>query len=193
MRLTGRTFVVTVSAALVFVAAVAGAALLSRDPGNKGSLSRPIRPEWTEARWPFPIDPWGKGKAFRCKAVDCGSEVHVYVRAKLGFCNCTSGIADDEDLAGMGDLSLIGRQAVPVGVGRPITIGSMHGRSRTYSVSGSQNRNETVISIAFNQRCDMVAATVLLQDGASASIEQAVMDFLNSENMLKWAETTLGL
>ena len=189
----GRTLVIAVSAALVSVAAIAGSALLSRDPGNNGSSSRPIRPVWTEAHWPFPIDPWGKGKAFRCKALDCGSEVHLYVRAKLGFCNCTTGIADDADLERMGDLELIGRQAMPLDAGRPISVGSMQGRSRAYSISGSQNRTETVISIALNQRCDMVAATVLLQDGASPSIELAVMGFLNSATMLKWAEVTLGL
>jgi hypothetical protein len=93
----------------------------------------------------------------------------------------------------MGDLELIGRQATPLGAGRPITVGSMQGRSRAYSLSDSQNRNETVISIAFNERCDMLAATVLLQHGALAAIEPAVMDLLNSATMLKWAEATLGL
>jgi hypothetical protein len=78
MRLTGRTHVIAASAALVSVAAIAASALLSRGPGNKGSSSRPLRPVWTEAHWPFPVDPWGKGKAFRCKALDCGSEVHLY-------------------------------------------------------------------------------------------------------------------
>ena len=34
------------------------------------------RPVWTEVAWPFPIDQWGKGKAFRCKAADCGAEVN---------------------------------------------------------------------------------------------------------------------
>ena len=33
---------------------------------------------WTEVAWPFPIDQWGKGKAFRCKAADCGAEVNIY-------------------------------------------------------------------------------------------------------------------
>ena len=27
-------------------------------------------PVWTEVAWPFPIDQWGKGKAFRCKAAE---------------------------------------------------------------------------------------------------------------------------
>jgi hypothetical protein len=42
-------------------------------------------PVWTEIAWPFPTDPWGKGKAFRCKTADCGAEVNIYLRAKLGF------------------------------------------------------------------------------------------------------------
>ncbi|NOJ43649.1 hypothetical protein [Bradyrhizobium australiense] len=192
MRLTGRTFAVTVSAALILVAAIAVLPILSTELANK-SVLRALRPVWTEAHWPFPTDPWGKGKAFRCRAADCGSEVHLYVRAKLGFCNCATGIADDTDLEQMGDLALIGGQAKPLGAGRPITVGSMRGRTRAYSVSAAQNRNGAVISLAFNQRCDMVAATVLLQHGASTSIEPAVLEFLNSEIMLKWAETTLGL
>ena len=32
-------------------------------------------------RWPFPIDQWGTGRAFACKAADCGTEVKLYLRA----------------------------------------------------------------------------------------------------------------
>jgi hypothetical protein len=56
------------------------------------------RPVWTEVKWPFPIDQWGTGRAFVCKAGDCGSEVKLYLRAKLGSCNCATGVADDADL-----------------------------------------------------------------------------------------------
>jgi len=49
------------------------------------------------------------------------------------------------------------------------------------------------LSLAFNQRCDMVAATVLVGPGAPASLEPAVLAFLNSDGMLKWAEIALGL
>ena len=55
-------------------------------------------PVWLEVPWSFPIDQWGKGKAFTCKAADCGTAVTVYVRAKIGFCNCSTGVADDEEL-----------------------------------------------------------------------------------------------
>jgi hypothetical protein len=186
MRVNGRMLVIAVIA-LALATAITVTALL---PGGseEGFSSRPIRPLWAERHWPFPVDPWGKGKAFHCKAVDCGGEVHVYVRAKLGFCNCTTGIADDEDLDRMGDLDLIGGRVMPIGPGRQITVGSLQGRSRVYSRGG-----RTVIAMAFNERCDMVAATTLLAHKASPAMESAVLDFLNSETMMKWTEVTLGL
>ena len=187
MRVNGRMLVIAISAALVFATVITASGLL---PGGseEGFSSRPIQPVWAETHWPFPVDPWGKGKAFRCNAPDCGGEVHVYVRAKLGFCNCTTGIADDEDLDRMGDLDLIGGRVMPIGPGRPITVGSMQGRSRIYSLGG-----RTAIAMAFNERCDMVAATTLLPHKPSPAMESAVLDFLNSETMLKWTEVTLGL
>src|SRR5262249_39513256 len=61
------------------------------------------RPSWNEVSWPFPMDQWGKGKAFVCRAADCGAEVTVYIRAKIGFCNCTTGVADDAELDRISD------------------------------------------------------------------------------------------
>src|SRR5438552_17378747 len=57
---------------------------------------------WTEVKWPFPLDQWGIGRAFRCPAEACGSEVNLYLRAKIGFCNCTTGVSDDEELDRVG-------------------------------------------------------------------------------------------
>ena len=57
-----------------------------------------VRPVWTEVGWPFPLDQWGRGRAFQCKAADCGREVKLYLRAKIGFCNCATGVADDAEL-----------------------------------------------------------------------------------------------
>ena len=98
MRRTGRTLAVAVAAAIGAAGALGASALLLRDQRDQVWSIAAVRPVWTEVQWPFPVDPWGKGKAFRCKAGDCGSEVNLYVRAKLGFCNCTTGIADDTDL-----------------------------------------------------------------------------------------------
>ena len=57
-------------------------------------------------KWPFPLDQWGTGRAFRCGAADCGAEVSLYLRPKLGFCNCATGVSDDEELDRVGDLEL---------------------------------------------------------------------------------------
>ena len=76
------------------------------------------RPAWTEVPWPFPIDQWGMGKAFVCKAADCGTTVTVLIRAKIGFCNCSTGVADDEELDRISDFELLGNQLTAQGPGR---------------------------------------------------------------------------
>jgi hypothetical protein len=149
-------------------------------------------PVWTEIAWPFPTDPWGKGKAFRCKTADCGAEVNIYLRAKIGFCNCTTGVADDEDLDRMGDLALVG-EVSPLGAGRPISIARMDGRSRTYVLNARNPLGKTAISVVFRERCDMIAATAVLGHDRPAAIEPSVIAFLNGSTVMRWAEITLGL
>jgi hypothetical protein len=149
-------------------------------------------PVWTEIAWPFPTDPWGKGKAFRCKTADCGAEVNIYLRAKMGFCNCTTGVADDEDLDRMGDLALVG-EVSPLGAGRPISIARMDGRSRTYVLNARNPLGKTAISVVFRERCDMIAATAVLGLDRPAAIEPSVIAFLNGSTVMRWAEITLGL
>jgi hypothetical protein len=149
-------------------------------------------PVWTEIAWPFPNDPWGKGKAFRCKATDCGAEVSVYLRAKIGFCNCTTGVADDDDVDRMGDLVLVG-EASPLGTSRPIRIAWMEGRSRAYALNGRNPLGKTAISVVFRDRCDMIAATAVLGHDRPAAIEPNVIEFLNGSTVMRWAEITLGL
>ena len=149
-------------------------------------------PVWTEIAWPFPTDPWGKGKAFRCKTADCGAEVNIYLRAKIGFCNCTTGVADDDDLDRMGDLALVG-EVSPLGTGRPISIARMEGRSRTYVLNARNPLGKTAISVVFRERCDMIAATAVLGHDRPAAIEPSVIAFLNGSTVMRWAEITLGL
>jgi hypothetical protein len=148
-------------------------------------------PVWTEVAWPFPVDPWGKGKAFRCSAADCGTEVKIYLRAKAG-CNCTTGVTDDDDLDRMGDLVLVG-EVSPRGNGHPITVGWMKGRSRAYSLNARNPHGKTVISVVFNERCDMIAATAVLGHDDPAATEPSVIEFLNGNTVMRWAEFTLGL
>ena len=168
----------------------AGAMALLKSPRTGGTP----HPVWTEVAWPFPIDQWGRGKAFRCNAVDCGAEVSLYLRAKIGFCNCVTGVSDDAELDRMSDFDLIGA-GVPLGAGRRIEVGRMQGRSRAYALGQAAGKtvSKTAISVAFNDRCDMVVATALVPHDRPAAMEPGVIAFLNSRTVLHWAETALGL
>jgi hypothetical protein len=48
-----------------------------------------------------------------------------------------------------------------------------------------------VLSLAFNDRCDVIVATVLAGDDPVAQ-EQAVLAFLNGDLIRHWAEQVLG-
>src|ERR1700743_1668054 len=63
---------------------------------------------WREISWPYPRDGWAAGRALRCEG--CGGDlrgVELYVRPKIGFCNCTTGVTDDEEVDRVADLDLI--------------------------------------------------------------------------------------
>ena len=149
------------------------------------------RPAWADAKWPFPIDQWGTGRAFVCKAADCGADVTLYLRAKLGFCNCTTGVSDDAELDRVGDLELLSSKFEGLRDGQPINVGWMKGRSRPYRVTMAYAPARSALAIAFNDKCDVVVATVVANDMAAA--ERAALSFLNGDLVLRWAEKELGL
>jgi len=150
---------------------------------------------WSKVKvnWPFPMDQWGKGKAFRCKAADCGTEVTVYVRAKIGFCNCATGVSDDEELDRISDYDLLGNKLAALGPGQPIAVAWMKGRSRAFTLDGEHPAGKSALSIGFNDRCDAIVATAVLAHEQPAAVERSVLEFLNSKTVVQWAEVTLGL
>ena len=186
MRTAGRVAIVTASLAGVVAAALAWSGL------PRHAAATATAPVWTELAWPFPVDPFGKGKAFHCRAADCGTEVNVYLRAKIGFCNCATGVADDDDVDRMGDVVLVG-SASPLGASRPVRIGSMDGRSRAYALNARNAPGRTAISVVFRERCDMIAATAVVGHDRPAAVEPSVIEFLNGSTVMRWAEVTLGL
>lgn len=161
--------------------------------GNGTMVTAPPHPVWAEVKWPFPVDEWGMGKAFRCEAAACGGEVNLYIRAKIGFCNCTTGVSDDAELDRLSDLRLIGETPSVLGPGRPINVAWMKGRSRSYAVVDSFRVRKSALAVAFNDHCDAVVATVVVAHDRPALIEPGVIDFLNSRTIIRWAEVTLGL
>jgi hypothetical protein len=185
------------SLALLIAAALAGllaadAVTVSVEQQASGPATS-VRPTWTEVKWPFPLDQWGVGRAFKCQPADCGSEVNLYLRAKLGFCNCTTGVSDDAELDRVGDLELLSATFNGLSDGRPITVGWMHGRSRPYSISMRYGAPSTALAVAFNDKCDVVVTTVVAERNRLAAVERAALEFLNGDLVLRWVEKELGL
>jgi hypothetical protein len=168
-------------------AAVVGISLLAAPGAIHSVPARPpgeLQPAWTEFKWPFAVDQWGIGRAFVCKPVDCGVEVNVYLRPKIGFCKCATGVDDDDELERVGDLPLIGEKAVALGAGRPIEVASMKGRSRSYRVTDpAQGR---LLSFGFNDRCDVIVALATIGAGELEALEPAVLAFLSGERVQRW-------
>ena len=93
---------------IVALGALSGVAAYERAAPRAG--------DWREIAWPFPRDGWPAGRAFR------GGDVEVYVRPKAGFCNCDSGVADDDEVDRVADLDLISERFVPREAGHVIRI-----------------------------------------------------------------------
>lgn len=184
---------------LVLVAGIGGYAgfLAAKSPFDWHHLSSRDRSVWTEVEWPFPIDEFGGGWAFQCKAADCGVDVNLYVRPKIGFCNCNAGVADDEELDRVSDIGLVGSERSALGPGQPINVGWMKGRSRGYKVaapSGPDRSAKSALSLAFNpfnRTCDLIVATVVAGDEPVAQ-EQVVLEFLDGDLVRHYAEELLG-
>src|SRR5205085_4133499 len=113
-------------------------------------------PVWSEVKWPFLLDQWGAGRAFRCAAEQCGSEVHVYLRAKIGFCRCATGVSDDDEIDRVGDTELFGRDFAPLAPGRAVIAGLMKGRARPFMVRRALQPSLPVLTIALANKCDAV-------------------------------------
>lgn len=157
-------------------------------PDRGGAVATPSHPVWADVQWPFPMDEWGKGKAFRCTAADCGAEVSLYIRAKIGFCNCTTGVSDDDELNRLSDFNLMGDKHSVMGPGHPIAVAWMKGRSRSYTVAGPFRAGESALAAAFNDHCDAIVTTVVVAHDHPVIIEPSVIEFLNSKTILSWAE-----
>jgi hypothetical protein len=154
-----------------------------------------IEPVWTDAKWPFLLDQWGIGRAFVCEPADCGIKVEITIRPKIGFCNCSAGVYDDNELERVADTDLRSRKFRALGPSSPIKVGWMYGRSRPYVAIDDETgaEGERLISVAFNDECDAVVALVALGSGDPDVIEPAVISFLKTRPLVLWVKKELGL
>jgi hypothetical protein len=142
---------------------------------------------WQEIPWPFPRDGWPAGRAFRC--ADCG-DVGLYVRPKIGFCNCEAGVADDDEVDRVADLDLISPRFVPLAAGRMVRVADMAGRSRAYELAMADG-SHAAIGFALSHRCDLVVA-VALGKVAEGGLQQEAEQFLESQGLHRWVLASLG-
>jgi hypothetical protein len=147
--------------------------------------ARPDLEGWREIAWPFPRDGWPAGRAFRCDTVACGSEVELYVRPKIGFCNCDSGVADDDEVDRVADLDLISERFVPREAGSVTRIAEMKGRLRAYDLNMPDGSRHAAVGIALSHRCDLLVA-VAQGNGEAGGIQRVALDFLGSSDMARW-------
>jgi hypothetical protein len=187
------TLILGVGMALGIVATVAAVMLDAWPRAGPPELKAGGQPAWTEIEWPLAVDLWSVGRAFRCAPPACKSEIALFVRAKIGFCNCTTGVADDAELERLADFDLFGGGHAADGPGRQVAVASMKGRSRSYAISSTSPDGKSALVIAVNDRCDAIVATAIVANDRPVAVEPAVLDFLNGDTVSKWVQVTLGL
>jgi len=180
-------------AALAFGVLSGGAAYERMGPhGARASGSEEAWREiaWREITWPFPRDGWPAGRAFHCDAAACGAEAELYVRPKIGFCNCDTGVADDDEVDRVADLDLMSKRFVPLAAGQVIKVAGLTGRLRGYQLSMADGTQRTAVGFALSRRCDLMVA-VVQGEGSAGVVQHVAEDFLNSEPMVHWMMSEL--
>jgi hypothetical protein len=152
---------------------------------------RPQAGAWQEIAWPFPRDGWPAGRAFRCSGEVCGDDVELYVRPKIGFCNCDSGVADDDEVDRVADLDLMSQRFTPLEPGKVVRIADMPGRLRSYDLKMADGSQHAAVGIAVSRRCDLLVA-VAQGTGSAPGVQRVALDFLGSDDMTRWMMSAMG-
>ncbi|MGA7325276.1 MAG: hypothetical protein WBX25_12505 [Rhodomicrobium sp.] len=152
---------------------------------------------WQEIAWPFLRDAWPAGKAFRCVADECNKGDEVYVRPKIGFCNCTTGVDGDDEVDRVTDLDLISENFVPVQAGKETNFAGMAGRMRYYTIQLPDGTTRQATGFAVSHGCDVIVAVLQrmspgLASRPEAQIEVSALTLLSSKEVADWLYSTLG-
>jgi hypothetical protein len=146
---------------------------------------------WQEITWPFPRDGWPAGRAYHCTAASCGEEIDLFARPKIGFCNCSTGVADDDEVDRVADLDLLSERFVPLAPGKVIHVAEMAGRARNYTIDMPDGSRRIAVGIAASRRCDLMVA-VAVAKVATPGLDQRALAFLDSHAMTGWMNVVLA-
>ena len=177
-----------IATAVLALGALSGAAAVREAPVEDAA---PRDAVWRDIAWPFPRDAWPAGRAFRCDAASCGHAVEIYLRPKIGFCNCDTGVADDDEVDRVADLDLISDRFVPTAPGRVVHVADMAGRARGYDLKMPDGTQHAAVGIALSHRCDLLVA-VVQGEGATADLQRIALAFLASDETRHWMMAALG-
>ena len=144
-------------------------------------------PVWRAADWGRPIDNWGTGMAFVCDNDACPGGARLFARTKVGFCNCYSGVADDEELDRIGDVDLHGETFNPVAPGVVTEVGPLKGRKRLFDIPNRWFGTTHVLSIVVATDCKAVVATIVSGTAVTPEEERAAVAVLNDKPFQEWA------
>jgi len=177
-----RRLIAIAIAALVFGAFSGGAAYQKMHAAGEAH-------HWQEIAWPYPRDGWPAGRAFRCDG--CAEPIELYVRPKIGFCNCDTGVADDDEVDRVADLDLISERFAPLAPGKVIRVADLSGRARAYDLDMQGGIRHGAVGIAVSHHCDLLVAVV--QGGARADeLQREAAAFLATREMKQWMMAALG-
>lgn len=177
-----RRAVTILAAAVALGASGVGAYQLAPQPAATSA-------HWRELAWPFPRDGWPAGRAFRCEGGGCdGAE--LYIRAKRGFCNCDSGVADDDEVDRVTDIDLIIPRFTATAPGEMVHVGEMHGRARHYDLAIYDGASHAAVGVAISRHCDLFVAAAQGRGDANA-MQHAALAFLETQEMKAWATAAL--
>ncbi|HKU05856.1 MAG TPA: hypothetical protein VJR30_07295 [Bradyrhizobium sp.] len=144
---------------------------------------------WREIAWPFPRDGWPAGRAFRCEGGCSG--IQLYVRPKLGFCNCDRGVADDEEVDRVSDLDLISPRFAPLRPGEVIRVADMPGRLRTYELRMPDEARHVAVGIAVSHRCDVLVAVAQGPAAVAGDVQPAAVGLLATNEIWQWVQSAM--
>ena len=71
-------------------------------------------------------------------------------------------------------------------------VGLLAGRTQPFRVTGRVAAPRFLLEVALNNRCDAVVATAVAQEPLGTAQQQAVLAFLGSEAVQRWAADNTG-
>ena len=81
------------------------------------------------------------------------------MRPKIGFCNCDSGVADDDEVDRVADLDLISERFAPLRAGQRWSASpTCPDASRAYDLQMPDGSQHAAVGIAVSHRCDLLVA-----------------------------------